>query len=179
MILWALVLLCRLRLRSSLLRLRMLLVGLLHVGAVRIALVPFAAVTAIAAVAGAVGSVLAIPLGILAVRPRIGAVIDNAEIVFGMLEVSLGRDSVTGRSGVSCERQIPLVDLMSVSSNTPFRPTAVEVMPALPTTAAMVMLLAIGPPARPPSAITWSHDSLCFVFTECLEPSQARQNSGL
>jgi hypothetical protein len=64
----------------------------------------------------------------LAVLLRIGAGIQNAEIMLGVLIVRLGGNAIAARNRIPCHRQVALVDLMGVAANAAVGTTAIEVV---------------------------------------------------
>ena len=64
----------------------------------------------------------------LAILLRIGACIENAEIVLRVLKVGFGRDPVTRRYGIARHGEIPLIDLVGITPYPAFGTTAIEVV---------------------------------------------------
>jgi hypothetical protein len=101
---------------------------------------------------------------------RVRAVAQNAEIVLGVLIVSLCSDAVPGGESIARQAQILLKDLPGVAADPSVRSIAVEgVGPGLTTpAAATTVLLAIGSAAWPTSAVgTLSHRPLASEWITC------------
>ncbi len=85
---------------------------------------------------------------LLAVGLGIGPCVDDSVVMFGVLKISLRRNTIALRHGIAREPDVLLVNLMGVTPNPALGAGAVEVSMAR---RAAAMLLAMRPPARSPS----------------------------